>query len=182
MMHVYMPSDYMTKNEIKKMNGEVISYNLSKPMSWKAFNNLSDDIAREYIANIRKKYSGVSDSLLAKMFNMSYTTVHNKLAALGIEATEKRKSGQLVYNRKLYEEFLTWCGIEEDTTADDKTEESEDRTITEEERTQEMETPTINLHGGQMECIGNIDQIGRAMYALLGGGLYKFKIAWEVND
>lgn len=44
---VKMPSDYMTKKERDKMNGEVQSYNLNSPMKWMQFKRMPDDIQRE---------------------------------------------------------------------------------------------------------------------------------------
>lgn len=62
---VKFPSDYMTKKELKAMNGEVKSYRLNDPMTWKEFKKLPDDIKVVYIKSLREKYA-VPDKDLAE--------------------------------------------------------------------------------------------------------------------
>lgn len=71
---VKMPSDYMTKKERDKMNGEVQSYNLNSPMKWAQFKRMPDDIKREYLSTIISKYNP-QQKALAEMFGVSRNTV-----------------------------------------------------------------------------------------------------------
>ena len=61
---VKFPSDYMTKKELKAMNGECKSYRLNDPMMWEEFKQLPDDIKIMYIKGIREKYD-IPDKYLA---------------------------------------------------------------------------------------------------------------------
>ena len=78
-----MPSDYMTKKERDKMNGEVQSYNLNSPMKWAQFKRMPDDIKREYLSTIISKYNP-QQAALAEMFGISRNTVCNMFRELGI--------------------------------------------------------------------------------------------------
>lgn len=80
---VRMPSDYMTKKERDAMNGEVQSYNLSKPMKWEQFKLLTDDIKREYITSIVSKYDP-QQSAISQMLNVAPNTLHMLCKRLGI--------------------------------------------------------------------------------------------------
>lgn len=80
---VRMPSDYMTKKERDAMNGEVQSYNLSKPMKWEQFKLLTDDIKREYITSIVSKYDP-QQSAISQMLNVAPNTLHVLCKRLGI--------------------------------------------------------------------------------------------------
>jgi len=80
---VKMPSDYMTKKERDAMNGEVQSYNLSKPMKWEQFKLLTDDIKREYITSIVSKYDP-QQSAISQMLNVAPNTLHVLCKRLGI--------------------------------------------------------------------------------------------------
>lgn len=44
-----LPSDYLTKKELKAMNGEVKSYNIHERMDWKKFKTLPEDMAIAHV-------------------------------------------------------------------------------------------------------------------------------------
>lgn len=80
---VKMPSDYMTKKERDKMNGEVQSYNLNSPMKWAQFKQMPDDIKREYLSSIISKYNP-QQKALAEMFGVNPVTLSAKCRELGM--------------------------------------------------------------------------------------------------
>lgn len=67
---VKFPSDYMSRKELKAMNGEVQAYRLNEPMSYEEFKALPDDIKKIYIAALRNKF-GVTDRAMAEMLDIS---------------------------------------------------------------------------------------------------------------
>lgn len=73
---VKMPSDYMTKKERDKMNGEVQSYNLNRPMKWAQFKQMPDDIKREYIKSIMEKFNP-QQIAIAEMLGISTWTLND---------------------------------------------------------------------------------------------------------
>lgn len=62
---VKFPSDYLSKKELKAMNGDVKSYNLNKPMTWEEFRNMPQDLQIMYIKKLRNEF-GVPDIVLGK--------------------------------------------------------------------------------------------------------------------
>lgn len=79
---VKFPSDYMTKKELKAMNGEVKSYRLNDPMMWKEFKKLPDDIKTMYIKSIREKYD-VPDQYIAEVMGVNPSTFCKTMKHLG---------------------------------------------------------------------------------------------------
>ena len=79
---VKFPSDYMTKKELKAMNGEVKSYRLNDPMRWKEFKKLPDDIKTMYIKSIREKYD-VPDQYIAEVMGVNPSTFCKTMKRLG---------------------------------------------------------------------------------------------------
>lgn len=47
-----LPSDKLTERQRKELNGKMATYNLSKPMSWKNFKSLPDDLKVKYIRHL----------------------------------------------------------------------------------------------------------------------------------
>ena len=68
-----LPSDNLTKKQWKERCGEVMSYNLSKPMNWEEFGALPIHIQKEYLLNLISKYS-TSARDLSMMFGISPST------------------------------------------------------------------------------------------------------------
>ena len=81
---VIFPSDYLTRKELESMNGEVKTYSLNRPMRWKEFKLLPDDLRREYIENLQKRF-GVMQKDLAVMFGVSVNSVGLETKKLGIK-------------------------------------------------------------------------------------------------
>ncbi len=57
-------SDYMTKKQLRAMDGEVQTYRLGSPMSWEEFSRMPDDLKKMYIKKLRDKFN-VPDQALA---------------------------------------------------------------------------------------------------------------------
>lgn len=81
---VIFPSDYLTRKEREAMNGEIKTYALNRPMRWKEFKLLPDDVRREYIENLQKRFD-VQQKDLAAMFGVSVQTVGLETKKLGIK-------------------------------------------------------------------------------------------------
>lgn len=69
-----LPSDGMTRSEWKRRCGEVISYNLGKPMTWKEFKGLPSDIQKEYVVRLRSKYNA-SYNDMCSLFGVKHSTL-----------------------------------------------------------------------------------------------------------
>lgn len=88
---VKFPSDYMTKKELKAMNGEVKSYRLNEPMTWKEFKGLPDDIKVTYIKLLREKW-GVPDTHIAEMMGIGKCSISLEMTRLNLNGERKPRN------------------------------------------------------------------------------------------
>lgn len=99
---VHMPSDYLSRKERDKMNGDVNIYKLNEPMGWKDFKMMPDDIQSQYLNGIISKYD--PDTItMARMFKTTPETVRRRMKELGIKP---KKGGHPDPNRN--DAFLAW--------------------------------------------------------------------------
>lgn len=104
---VKFPSDYLTKKERNKMNGEVKSYKINQPITYKEFKSYPDDIKIEYITNLRKRFD-VPDTAISEMFGLTSHAVGNMTKRLGIPGGRRGK------RKADYEGFEKWKRQNED--------------------------------------------------------------------
>ena len=114
-----LPSDGMTRKEWKEKNGEVITYNLSKPMSWAEYKKLPDDVKKEYIEKLVVKYNATG-AMLARMLCVSdnYLTAH--LRELFGGETPLRRGGHSKPSAEWFEFLAPYEASEEAPTEDAK--------------------------------------------------------------
>lgn len=89
------------------MNGECVTYDLSKPMSWERFKAMPRDLQINYIKMIRQRFEP-TDGAIAEMFGVCGRTLSLMLEDLkcrGAHAGGKRKWDK--------EKFEAWCRGEE---------------------------------------------------------------------
>lgn len=110
---VKMPSDYMTKKERDKMNGEVQSYNLNSPMKWAQFKQMPDDIKREYLSSIISKYNP-QQKALAEMFDVTQNTLYVTCRELGISLYNGKRGARKGRN----DAFWAWVNRTNEVTRD----------------------------------------------------------------
>lgn len=105
---VRLPSDYLSRKELKAMSGKVESYRMNDPMTWDEFKAMPQDLQRDYITLIRERF-GVSDSAIARMFGVSQTGFANKIVKLGLG-----KGKNCGVSNKDKDGFLKWAnGVKE---------------------------------------------------------------------
>ena len=101
---VKLPSDYMTKKELKSMNGECKSYRLNSPMSWEEFKSMPDDLKVVYIKALREKYN-VPNTALAEMFGICGPTLSRYFDTLGLSVGKAAAASKKTWEK---EAFLAW--------------------------------------------------------------------------
>lgn len=69
-----LPSDHLTPSQLKKRSSAVMSYNVSKPMTYAGFKKLDDNAKRFYPETIIQKYKPRAKDL-AEMFGCSHGTL-----------------------------------------------------------------------------------------------------------
>ena len=108
---VNMPSDYMTKKEIEKMNGDLKVWRdydeaPTFPIPWNVFKRMSVDAQKKYLEHLQTVY-GASLKTISEMLGVHYMTLSKKCAEIGYHVPR---------NLRLIEgawaEFMS-CGKEE---------------------------------------------------------------------
>lgn len=99
---VKLPSDYLTKKELKNMSGECKSYRLNSPMKWQEFKSMPRDLQIAYIKAIKEKYNPPI-AAIAKMMEIDRSNLSRHLMILGFENGER--------GRKPWDKmgFAEWC-------------------------------------------------------------------------
>ena len=101
-----LPSDLLTAKQRKEKNGEVKSYNISRPMPWCEFKQMPDDLKREFYRNMQS--FGGSAKWLAEEMGASDQTIRDSAERCG--APFRRGGRNLeMWQRKLAE----WAHAEE---------------------------------------------------------------------
>lgn len=102
---VKFPSDNLTRKELNAMNGEVKSYKLNEPMSWKEFKAMPDDIKIAYIKALRNKYNVPTSEIATDLFNVAPSSVFRHFALLGLN-TNGESRGRRKWDS---EGWIAWC-------------------------------------------------------------------------
>lgn len=87
-----MSTDYMTKKQWIERCGDVMTYQLGKPMSWNDFKKMPVHIQKEYLLDMIKRYSATASDL-ARMFGITATTItkHCGSSDIGISFTPGKR-------------------------------------------------------------------------------------------
>lgn len=102
--HVKFPSDYLSKKELKKMNGDIMSYKLNEPMTWKDFKALPDDLKKEYISFLIKEFNLYGKTIATELFNITYQSMGEYLRKNNCSIG----SGGNRHRKEKIEEFRKW--------------------------------------------------------------------------
>lgn len=96
-----LPSDFLSKKELKAMNGEVTTYNIHERMSWKKFKTLPEDVAIEHINWLVETF-GCNTIGMADAFGVSDKSVSKWLRDHKVKLPYRRFMGS--------KEWLTFLG------------------------------------------------------------------------
>lgn len=154
---VKFPSDYLSKKELKAMNGEVKSYNLNKPMTWEEFRSMPQDLQIMYIKKLRNEF-GVPDSVLGKAMGVCKSSFSKAMRDLnlslgkGAGATGKQWMNS-EKSSKFYEYWNKFENKKEDAieeeSAEDNAEVAEEMDISE-EKSNDYTMDDIDI--SEMDC------------------------------
>lgn len=166
---VKFPSDYLSKKELKAMNGETTTYKMNEPLTWKEFRKMPDDIKIMYIKALRQKYH-VPNTYIAEMMGVHRVGFSNEMSRLGLRP---EGNARRAWDR---EGFFAWC--KQGKSADNQPEEP---TITE-QTPRETETAKAFPHSGSMTFVGNVDAVLETLRMILGGATAKITVAWDASS
>ena len=163
---VRLPSDYLSRKELKAMSGKVESYRMNDPMKWEEFKAMPKDLQKDYIVLIRERF-GVSDTTIAKMFGIPQATMSRHIIKL-----ELGKGKHCESRVKDKEGFIKWMnGVRE--------EKPEVKPI---ERPAEVKPIQVVLTNGNLSYTGAADDILATVAALLGKRHVRLNVSWEMEE
>lgn len=76
-----LPSDTLTEKQRKEKNGEVKSYNITRPMPWREFKPMPEDLKREFFRNMQS--FGGTAKWLAEEMNVCDATIRREAELVG---------------------------------------------------------------------------------------------------
>lgn len=90
-----LPSDHLSEAEKKARNGEVKTYNLDLPMSWKNFKAMPKDLQETYIRNLQSRFNVGLSHISRDLFGMSRMTLPGYLRREGVPFEARHRGGVL---------------------------------------------------------------------------------------
>ena len=209
---VKLPSDYMTKKELKAMNGECKSYRMNEPMTYNEFKDLPDDLKIEYIKALRKKFH-VPDKHIAAMLGVARSTIVPYMKKLGLAKGSNGHGDGVHWDR---DGWYAWCNgvkLETEVKPDEEeipVEEDIREEVVEETACEPLNNENVceNAHdcmtkrirdagpiafagnripvipkSGEMSFAGNrAEDILQTMKVLLSNARVNVHIAWEIDE
>lgn len=100
-----LPSDSLTKAQRDKLNGEVISVTLNKPISWDDYKALPKALQTEYINDLVKRYGVSISKISTELFGLSEAAVRLYNAKHDIDYL-KVKGGNIPFDLVGWQDFL----------------------------------------------------------------------------
>ena len=97
---VKFPSDYLSKKERNKMNGEVKEYRMNSPITYAEFKKYPDDLKKQYVKKLRDMFD-VSDTDIAAMMGVNAKTLAASLNKIGARGGRrgKRKADYVAFEK-----------------------------------------------------------------------------------
>lgn len=107
---VHLQSDNLSRKEWRNMNGEVKSYDMGKVMTWRELKQLPNDIAREYLARIKKCFPNITVVEVAKVFDVSEHTFRRFTNEIGMSDFTHRGGNS---KNKCFYKSKAWIWLED---------------------------------------------------------------------
>ena len=114
---VRLPSDFMSKKELKAMNGECVTYHMNEPILWDVFKNWPEEHQKTYVLNVREKFK-VPNTALAEAMGTSEYIFRKYAKCLGLcQGREVSGANRVWHDSMDAIRFWAWWNGEE--TPDD---------------------------------------------------------------
>lgn len=171
-----LPSDHLTPAQLRKLSGEVKTYNLDAPMSWAGFKVMPVDLQQEYLRSLNSRF-GVGCATISKdLFGKSLSTLAAWMSYHGYSVAFK---GKRLSNaeREAWERWLVQEPVEDELPEELPVEEPQ-----EEPAAEEPAASAFNMAKLAVEWEGELD--GMALMAQLAklplpGGRVRIKLEVE---
>ena len=102
-----LPSDYMTKKQLKGLSGECMTYNLSKPMDWEEFKKMPVDLQTQYLKKLHDEHCA-DMRRASEMFGIAQGSLSNYIGRHGIRGVFPASGGKRSAEREAkWQAFLS---------------------------------------------------------------------------
>lgn len=184
---VKFPSDFLSRKELKAMNGETKSYRLNDPMTWEEFKGMPEDIKIMYIKGIREKF-GVADTKIFEMMGVHQATGSREIKRLGIGVGRNAQ-----HKSQDIDGWIKWKnGIHDFVRADQGLCVAHDvlegivpmetgSSLPGEELEKYISTPAVPSFGS-LTFEGNADEMLKTIGMILQGSYVHLSVQWEFAE
>jgi hypothetical protein len=100
-----LSTDYMTQKQWKERNGEIMSYQFSKPMVWKEFKSMPIHIQSEYLHSLIERFR-VNATSLSEMLGVGTQTIKKHIEENGFGISFRVGNSMKASEREAWNEFL----------------------------------------------------------------------------
>lgn len=207
---VKFPSDYLSKKELKAMNGVVKSYNLNKPMTWKEFRSMPQDLQVMYIKKLRNEFE-VPDIVLGKAMGICKSSFSRAMSELnlslgkcaGAKGKQWLDSEKSLKFSKYWNKFENKEGVVEEESIEDEAEAVEEMDISEEKSNDYTTDNTVDISeinygvgvtvdhiaepehitiptGGRLSFNCKFDDAAKVLGSILSGTNVRLNVDWVV--
>lgn len=101
-----LPSDYLTSKQKKGLNGKMVTYDLSHPMSYSVFKDMPRDLQKEYLYKLYEDW-GITLTQIANMMHCAPETIRSKCIDFGFNTTKNYRSN--IAHPMSVSEWEAWC-------------------------------------------------------------------------
>ncbi len=163
------PSDFKTKKELEKLNGDVKAYKLNDPMKWNEFKSMPEDLQISYIKLLRSKFE-VPNKYIANMFGVHIITFNKQMQKLGITTT--RKGRDTKWDKDGFYAWISGVKAEEVPTVTEESEQLVAQSFVESVESAIEPAPVKRIlpKFGTMNLVGITEDVLDTIRVLLGGG------------
>lgn len=175
-----LPSDHMTQKQWNERCGQVMSYNIGRPMAWAEFSQLPKDLKEEYMNNLIEKYNANARTI-AEVFGVSVATVFRVVKTDGLNVTFLKGKHPTGEKYEAFRKFMDGeSGLDEEVSVDniEATEEHSEAVdpVGESQKTK-LDSFTMNFSGEI-----NVDMLANSLrYILSGSKAAKIQIICELE-
>ena len=174
-----LPQDNMTPAQLRRRNGEVNTYNITKPMRWDEFRAMPDDLKRECIEYLRHTYNA-SNSKIAEMLRKPRAKVVEEIKRLGMSDGDTVRRQMSKEQEEMWAEFLNPAPVMVELdpiqtvvpVAPVEEKHNEELAIAILEKLVKKDVAPATISSGRLNFVGNIESIAAKLTAFLGEGEY----------
>ena len=166
-----LPQDYMTAKQLRERNGEIMTYNMDKPTTWKEFKFWPRDIQKQYLEHLNSL--GGSNEEIGGMMGTSGRTIGTLAKALGAEIRDARQFTNA--DKKKWQKFI-------EGEPDEPAEEAASEPVEEPVKEEKYEPTACYPATGHLEYTGHSYDVFAAALRAVGERKIHIHISFEGVD